>query len=98
VTRTQLQWYPTVMHDLHEAQTYLYSSTGTGPYNDALDPIVVSEWWTMAQNDVMEMTKAACPACDLRLLRRLVPNYMFFIAHRTRIGRFQRAEPRPGSA
>ena len=35
-----LEWHPTIMHDLHEAQTYLYSSTGTGPYNDALDPIV----------------------------------------------------------
>mgnify|MGYP003693812837 CR=1 FL=1 len=34
VTKGQLEWHPTVMHDLHEAQTYLYSSTGTGPYND----------------------------------------------------------------
>ena len=30
----QLEWKPTVMHDLHEAQTYLYASTGTGPYNE----------------------------------------------------------------
>ena len=38
-TKTFLDWTPTVLHDLHEAQTYLYASTGTGPYNDALDPI-----------------------------------------------------------
>jgi hypothetical protein len=44
------------MHDLHEQQTYLYSSTGTGPYNDALDPIVFSEWWYLAQNDVLVLT------------------------------------------
>jgi hypothetical protein len=90
VTRTQLQWYPTVMHDLHEAQTYLYSSTGTGPYNDALDPIVVSEWWTMAENDVMEMTKRGVPGVwTYGFYDGWVPNYMFFIAHsHNSIGRF----------
>ncbi|MGH9331702.1 MAG: M14 family zinc carboxypeptidase, partial [Vicinamibacterales bacterium] len=29
---TFLQWHPTVWHDLHESVTYLYTSTGTGPY------------------------------------------------------------------
>ena len=29
VTRVQNEWAPTIMHDLHEAQTYLYASTGT---------------------------------------------------------------------
>jgi hypothetical protein len=48
VTKETLEWHPTVIHDLHEAQTYLYSSTGTGPYNNDIDPIVVSEWWTLA--------------------------------------------------
>ena len=82
VTRTQLQWYPTVMHDLHEAQTYLYSSTGTGPYNDALDPIVISEWWQLAQNDVIEMTKRGVPGVwTYGFYDGWVPNYMFFIAH-----------------
>jgi hypothetical protein len=36
VTRMQNEWTPTITHDLHEAQTYLYASTGTGPYNEAL--------------------------------------------------------------
>ena len=35
VTKAFLDWKPTIMHDLHEAQTYLYASTGTGPYNEA---------------------------------------------------------------
>src|SRR5678815_662314 len=35
-TKAFLEWTPTVLHDLHEAQTYLYSSTGTGPYNLSL--------------------------------------------------------------
>ena len=55
VTKVQLEWAPTVMHDLHEAQTYLYSSTGTGPYNESFDPITIGEWWTLAENDVTEM-------------------------------------------
>ena len=33
-----LEWHPTILHDLHEAQTLLYASTGTGPYNDAPRP------------------------------------------------------------
>jgi hypothetical protein len=90
VTKGQLDWHPTVMHDLHEAQTYLYSSTGTGPYNDSLDPIVVSEWWTLAQNDVMEMTKRGVPGVwTYGFYDGWVPNYMFFIAHsHNAIGRF----------
>ena len=86
----QLQWTPTVMHDLHEAQTYLYSSTGTGPYNDALDPIVISEWWQLAQHDVLEMTKRGVPGVfTYGFYDGWVPNYMFFIAHsHNAIGRF----------
>ena len=38
-TKGVLEWHPTVLHDLHEAQSYLYVSTGTGPYNVSLDPI-----------------------------------------------------------
>ncbi len=90
VTRMQLTWYPTIMHDLHEAQTYLYASTGTGPYNDALDPITISEWWMLAQNDVMEMTKRGVPGVfTYGFYDGWVPNYMFFIAHsHNAIGRF----------
>jgi hypothetical protein len=90
VTRVQNDWTPTIMHDLHEAQTYLYASTGTGPYNEALDPITVDEWWMLAQNDVMEMTKRGVPGVwTYGFYDGWVPNYMFFIAHsHNAIGRF----------
>ncbi len=90
VTKETLEWHPTVIHDLHEAQTYLYASTGTGPYNNELDPIVVNEWWMLAENDVMEMTKRGVPGVwTYGFYDGWVPNYMFFIAHsHNSIGRF----------
>jgi hypothetical protein len=90
ITRTTLEWHPTILHDLHEAQAYLYASTGTGPYNDSLDPIVVAEWWMLAQNDVMEMTKRRVPGVwTYGFYDGWTPNYMFFIAHtHNGIGRF----------
>jgi hypothetical protein len=90
VTRMQNEWTPTIMHDLHEAQTYLYASTGTGPYNEALDPITVDEWWMLAKNDVMEMTKRGVPGVwTYGFYDGWVPNYMFFIAHsHNAVGRF----------
>ncbi|MEP6904875.1 MAG: M14 family zinc carboxypeptidase, partial [Gemmatimonadales bacterium] len=33
-----LHWKPVVVHDLHESVPFLYTSTGTGPYNDEYDP------------------------------------------------------------
>lgn len=85
-----LQWKPQVMHDLHESVTYLYSSTGTGPYNDAIDPITVTEWWTFAQEDVRELTKRGVPGVwTYGFYDGWTPNYMFFVAHtKNAIGRF----------
>ncbi|HUK29698.1 MAG TPA: M14 family zinc carboxypeptidase, partial [Candidatus Acidoferrum sp.] len=90
ITRMQNEWHPTILHDLHEAQTYLYASTGTGPYNDSLDPITVDEWWLTAENDVMEMTKRGVPGVwTYGFYDGWVPNYMFFIAHsHNALGRF----------
>lgn len=90
VTKVQNEWKPTIMHDLHEAQTYLYASTGTGPYNEALDPITVDEWWLLAKTEVMEMTKRGVPGVwTYGFYDGWVPNYMFFIAHsHNAIGRF----------
>ncbi|MGE3190425.1 MAG: hypothetical protein AB7N90_12135, partial [Vicinamibacterales bacterium] len=89
-TKTFLEWTPTVMHDLHEAQTYLYASTGTGPYNEALDPITTDEWWLLAKTEVMEMTKRGVPGVwTYGFYDGWVPNYLFFIANaRNSIGRF----------
>ena len=89
-TKFFLQWTPTVMHDLHEAQTYLYASTGTGPYNESLDPITIDEWWLLAKTEVMEMTKRGVPGVwTYGFYDGWVPNYMFFIANsHNSIGRF----------
>src|SRR5665213_2522344 len=89
-TKASLEWTPTVLHDLHEAQTYLYASTGTGPYNDAIDAVTIDEWWYLAKNDVMELTKRGVPgAFTYGFYDGWVPNYMFFIAHsHNAIGRF----------
>ncbi len=89
-TRFFLDWTPQVMHDLHESVSYLYTSTGTGPYNEWLDPITVTEWWTMAQVDVMEMTKRGVPGVwTYGFYDGWTPNYLFFAAHaHNAIGRF----------
>ena len=90
VTKTFLEWKPTVMHDLHEQSTYLYASTGTGPYNEQIDPITIDEWWLIAKTEVMEMTRRGVPGVwTYGFYDGWVPNYMFFIAHaHNAIGRF----------
>jgi hypothetical protein len=90
VTNFFLEWHPTILHDLHEAQSYLYASTGTGPYNEALDAITVDEWWILAKNDVAEMTKRGVPGVwTYGFYDGWVPNYMFFAAHaHNAMGRF----------
>src|SRR5882724_971009 len=81
ITRTLLEWHPTILHDLHEAQSYLYVSTGTGPYNNSLDPIQVSEWWLLAETEVMEMAKRGVPGVwTYGFYDGWVPNYLFWIA------------------
>jgi hypothetical protein len=56
-----LYWHPTVVHDLHESVPFLYTSTGTGPYNDEFDPIVVDEWHTLAYQEITELTRRGLP-------------------------------------
>jgi hypothetical protein len=43
IMKTFLDWHPTILHDLHESVPYLYTSTGTDPYNAWIDPILVDE-------------------------------------------------------
>ena len=81
ITRNLLEWHPTILHDLHEAQSYLYVSTGTGPYNDSLDPIQIDEWWLLAQTELMEMAKRGVPGVfTYGFYDGWVPNYLFWIA------------------
>ncbi|MBU3078973.1 M14 family zinc carboxypeptidase [Sphingomonas quercus] len=90
ITENVLEWHPTVLHDLHEAQSYLYVSTGTGPYNPSLDPISSNEWWLLAETEVMEMAKRNVPGVfTYGFYDGWVPNYLFWIAQtHNSFGRF----------
>src|SRR5450432_2254985 len=80
-TKGVLEWHPTILHDLHEAQSYLYVSTGTGPYNNSLDSIAIDEWWLLGQTEVMEMAKRGVPGVfTYGFYDGWVPNYLFWIA------------------
>jgi hypothetical protein len=81
ITNVMLEWHPTVSHDLHEAQSYLYISTGTGPYNNSLDPLQIDEWWLLAQTEVMEMTRRGVPGVwTYGFYDGWTPNYLLWIA------------------
>jgi hypothetical protein len=76
-----LEWHPTIFHDLHEAQSYLYVSTGTGPYNESLDSIAIDEWWLLGETEVMEMAKRGVPGVfTYGFYDGWVPNYLFWMA------------------
>jgi hypothetical protein len=85
-----LRWHPTVMHDLHESVAFLHTSTGTGPYNDEFDPIVIDEWHTLAYQEITELTKRGLPGVWTHgFYDGWAPNYMLAIANlHNSIGRF----------
>jgi len=55
------EWHPLVMLDLHESVPLLYISTGTGPYNEQVDPITISEWQVMANSDIASLAAQGMP-------------------------------------
>lgn len=59
--RTFLEWRPTITHDLHESVPFLYTSTGTGPYNEDFDPLTIDEWHTLAYQEITELTRRGLP-------------------------------------
>jgi len=61
VMKVFLDWHPQVAHDLHESVPFLYTSTGTGPYNDEFDPILVDELHTLAYQEMTELTRRGLP-------------------------------------
>ncbi|MEO8028919.1 MAG: M14 family zinc carboxypeptidase, partial [Bryobacteraceae bacterium] len=90
VMSTFLDYHPTVLHDLHESVPFLYTSTGMGPYNAWLDPIVVNEWQKMAYYEIEEMTKRGVIGVWTHgFYDGWAPNYMFYAANgHNSIGRF----------
>ncbi len=90
IMRTFLEYHPQVMHDLHESASHLYISTGTGPYNAWLDPIVIDEWHQFAYQEVNEMTRQGVPGVwTHQFYDGWAPNYAFYAANgHNAIGRF----------
>ncbi len=88
--RTFLDYHPQVLHDLHESVPFLYTSTGTGPYNPALDPLVIDEWHALAYKEIEEMTKRGLPGVWTHgFYDGWATNYMLFIGNgHNSIGRF----------
>jgi hypothetical protein len=90
VMQAYYDFHPQVMHDLHESVPFLYVSSGTGPFNPALDPIMISEWHRMALENVDEMTRRGLPGVWLHgFWDGWAPNYLFWAgAGRNTIARF----------
>ena len=90
VNREYFRWHPIVMHDLHESVPLLYVSTGTGPYNETIDPLTIAEWQLMAQHDVAAATAQGLPGVwTWGFYDGWWPGYLLWIANNHNgIGRF----------
>jgi hypothetical protein len=90
IVKVFFDFHPQVMHDLHESQSHLYISTGTGPYNAWLDPIVIDEWHQLAYQEVDDLTRQGVPGVWTHgFYDGWAPNYAFYAANgHNAIGRF----------
>jgi len=84
------EWHPTVMLDLHESVPLLYISTGTGPYNELIDPITIGEWQILANHDLTAVTAEGLPgAFTWAFYDGWWPGYAIWVANNhNAIGRF----------
>ena len=94
-----LHWKPVATHDLHESVPFLYASTGTGPYNEEFDPIVIHEWHQLAYEEINELTRRGLPGVWTHgFYDGWAPNYMLAIANlHNSIGRFYETYTSSGS-
>jgi hypothetical protein len=85
-----LKWKYPVGHDLHESVPYLYVSTGTGPYNAAIDPITVSEWQWFSNYEVTSLTAQGLPGVWTHgFYDGWYPGYLLWVTNvRNAMGRF----------
>ncbi len=90
ILNTYFDFHPQVIHDLHESIAYLYVSTGTGPYNAWIDPILIDELHQIAYQEVSEMTRQGVPGVWTHgFYDGWAPNYLFYLASsHNSIGRF----------
>jgi hypothetical protein len=56
-----LEWVPPVWHDVHEAQTLLYTFSGQPPQNPNLDPLLYTELPFFATYEVNKLTGYGMP-------------------------------------
>lgn len=84
------EWHPTVMLDLHESVPLIYMSTGTGPYNETIDPITIGEWQVMANHDITALASQGLPgAFTWAFYDGWYPGYGIWVANNhNSIGRF----------
>ena len=90
IFNSYFEWHPTVMLDLHESVPLIYMSTGTGPYNETIDPITIGEWQVMANHDITSLAAQGLPgAFTWAFYDGWYPGYGIWIANNhNSIGRF----------
>jgi hypothetical protein len=76
-----LQWVPPIWHDLHEAQTLLYTFSGQPPQNPNLDPILYTELPFFASYEVNKLTGYGMPGVwHFGFVDMWSPGYLGFAA------------------
>jgi Zinc carboxypeptidase len=76
-----LHWVPPIWHDLHEAQTLLYTFSGQPPQNPNLDPILYTELPFFASYEVNKLTGYGMPGVwHFGFVDMWSPGYLGFAA------------------
>ncbi len=76
-----LNWVPPIWHDLHEAQTLLYTFSGQPPQNANLDPILYTELPFFANYEVNKLTGYGMPGVwHFGFVDMWSPGYLGFAA------------------
>jgi hypothetical protein len=76
-----LNWVPPIWHDVHEAQTLLYTFSGQPPQNANLDPILYTELPFFASYEVNKLTAYGMPGVwHFGFVDMWSPGYLGFAA------------------
>jgi hypothetical protein len=76
-----LHWVPPIWHDLHEAQTLLYTFSGQPPQNANLDPLLYTELPFFATYEVTKLTSYGMPGVwHFGFVDMWSPGYLGFAA------------------
>src|SRR5688572_15877702 len=76
-----LNWVPPIWHDVHEAQTLLYTFSGQPPQNPNLDPILYTELPFFAAYEVNKLTSYGMPGVwHFGFVDMWSPGYLGFAA------------------